>query len=274
MNVLPTRLRAMSEAALLVVADPGQRDDLRTVAGVVSEAVWQHWFAWRPPEDNRQEHEWVVFANVLAIAEAEGLTLSEKRVAVAFAFTHDTCFIPRITETMIREAADEATRARLAAGKEQQRLAHMAGGVANARFLFGQLNHPARPGQPLLTPLEIDQCAGIIAGHDLWKLRRPHPPGNDRLAVVCLEADALWPLHPLGVMADLERPDEHGRTRNSIDPAAWQAQIRNSLLTLWEYRANWAGIPGESFHDNESIFRTAAGHRLYRQWLAFWGLVG
>jgi hypothetical protein len=58
---------------------------------------------------------------------------------------------------------------------------------------------------------------------------------RDRLAVVCLEADALWPLHPLGVLADLERPDNEGAITDPSDPEKWKRQIRNSLNTLLEY---------------------------------------
>src|SRR5262249_55861247 len=161
---------------------------------------------------------------------------------------HDTCFIARITEVQIRSERDPVAQAKLIAAKNNQRLAHMDGSAANARFLLGQLS--------LLSTGEIERCVAIIAPHDVWKLGIPEPLGTDRLAVACLEADALWPLHPLGVMADLERPDEVGQIRDTTDPEAWQQQLRHSLKTLHEYRGNWSGIAGESFLDGESIFRT------------------
>jgi hypothetical protein len=55
------------------------------------------------------------------------------------------------------------------------------------------------------------------------------------------------------------------------DPAEWRKQIHHNLETLREYRKNWeAG--GEIFQDPESIFRTAEGYRLYREWAGLWGL--
>ena len=110
-----------------------------------------------------------------------------------------------------------------------------------------------------------------MPSHDYWKLGKPHPAGSDREALVCFEADALWPLHPLGVLADLERPGEAGEPKDVNDPAEWRRQVRNNLQTLREYRANWQATD-EVFQDAESIFRTAEGHRLYREWAGLWGL--
>jgi hypothetical protein len=78
-------------------------------------------------------------------------------------------------------------------------------------------------------------------------------------------------LHPLGVLADLERPGEDGKSKDVNDPAEWRRQVRNNLQTLREYRANWQGTD-EVFQDADSIFRTAEGHRLYRKWSGLWGL--
>jgi hypothetical protein len=88
---------------------------------------------------------------------------------------------------------------------------------------------------------------------------------------VCFEADALWPLHPLGVLADLERPAESGEPKDVNCPAEWRKQVCNNLETLREYRKNWEGTD-EVFLDADSIFRTAEGHRLYREWAALWGI--
>ena len=92
-----------------------------------------------------------------------------------------------------------------------------------------------------------------------------------REALVCFEADALWPLHPLGVFADLERPADDGESKDVNDPAEWRRQVRNNLQTLLEYRANWHGTD-EVFQDADSIFRSAEGHRLYREWAGLWWL--
>jgi len=258
----------MLDTALLAVKDGAEREDLRFVAGVIADTAWQRWLSSRPPEDNRPEHEWVVFANIMKIAEAERLTLSDRRIATAFAFTHDSDPIPRITEAQIR-AADGERKQRLEEAKKNQRIAHMERGAANAREILAELKDPRHAGAPLLKDEEIVRCADIVAGHDRWKLDEPHPLGTDPLAVVCLEGDALWPLHPIGVLADLERPDP---LRDACDPAAWRDALTHSLKTLRKHRANWNGLKDEPFKDDESIFRTEEGHRLYLQWRKLWGL--
>jgi hypothetical protein len=288
MSALSARLNIMLEQALRVVKSDEERNELCAVACAVSNGSWRFWQAWRPPEDNRQEHEWVVFANIIRIAESEGLNLSDKRVAIAFAFTHDSLFIPRIMEASILAIEEEADRmasrdsrraaelrleaAQLREEKKLQRARHMDGGARNAGFLLNQLTHPDHPGEPLLTPTEIDRCVEIVKMHDLWKVGTPHPPGSDKLAVACLEADALWPLHPYGVLADLERPDAQGATRDSSDPEEWRRKLEESLRALLVYRANWHDVSGETFVDDESIFRTDEGHRLYTAWRRFWSL--
>jgi hypothetical protein len=79
-------------------------------------------------------------------------------------------------------------------------------------------------------------------------------------------------LHPIGVLADLERPDAAGHSLGAAGPAVWQSQLRNNLRTLLDYRASWKDAPNETFMDEESIFRTREGHRRYREWRAFWGV--
>jgi hypothetical protein len=271
---LPVRFNSMLEQALLVVREE-HRDELCVVACVVASAAWRFWHSWRKAEDNRQEHEWIVFANVMRIAEAENLTLSEKRIATAFVFTHDTFFISRIMEQRIRDATTPQLKVQLEREKEEQRLRHMQGGAKNAEFLLTQLRDSDSPADLLYKPDEISKCVKIVSEHDLWKLRNPSPPpSSDRLAVACLEADALWPLHPLGVLADLERPNEKGETKDFADPAAWYEQLQESNRTLTEFRSKWKDISPGDFVDNESIFRTKEGHRLYNEWRLRWNLIG
>jgi len=288
LSVLPQRFDAMLVQALRVVKDDGQCEELCMMAYVISSAAWQHWLAWRPREDNRQEHEWVVFANIMKIAECETLSLSERRVATAFAFTHDSFYIPRIMEVEIERRYNEASKcektdphraqelrreaAELEEQKKQQRTEHMVGGANNARYLLTQLKHPFALATSLLTQQEASLCVEIIRRHDEWKTGAAHPLGSDRLAVVCLEGDALWPLHPYGVLADLERPDGDGNTGDFSNPAEWREKLKESCQTLLKYRANWKGTPGENFVDRDSIFRTQEGHRLYREWRGFWGI--
>jgi hypothetical protein len=273
MSDLPARFNTMLEQALLVLRDEHQ-DELCKVACIVSSAAWRFWHSWRQPEDNRQEHEWVVFANLMKIAEAENLTVSEKRTATAFAFTHDTYFIPRIMEQRVRDAKTPELKAQLEKEKVEQRIEHMQGGAKNAEFLLTQLRDPDTPADLLFEPDEIARCVRIVSEHDLWKLRNPSPPpSSDRLAVACLEADALWPLHPFGVLADLERPNENGETKDFADPAAWHQQLLESNRPLIEFRQKWKDIPPGDFIDGESIFRTREGHRLYSEWRQRWNLI-
>ena len=287
-SVLPQRFDAMLIQALRVVKDESQRENLCMVAYVISNAAWRHWLAWRPREDNRQEHEWVVFDNIMKIAECENLSLSERRAATAFSFTHDSFYIRRIMgaeiERLYKEAreceetdpcrAQELRReaARLEEEKKQQRTEHMVGGANNAQHLLTQLKHPFDSAALLLTQQEISLCVEVIRRHDEWKTGVAHPPGSDRLAVVCLEGDALWPLHPYGVLADLERPDGDGNTGDLSNPEEWRKKLEESCQTLLKYRKNWKGTPGENFVDRDSIFRTQEGHRLYREWRGLWGI--
>jgi hypothetical protein len=265
--LIPPHLAAMTARGLSAVQDPAERAELRAVAEAVAEAAFERWLGRRTPEDNRVDHEFVVFGAAMRIAEAERLSLSGKLVVACAAFLHDTYPIARITETAIRDCVkkDPQLAAALLEKKARQRIEHMQGGAQNAALLLRELEHPDRPATPIVCGEVRERCAAIIAGHDYWKLGKPYPPAEDREALMSFEADALWPLHPLGVLADLERS---GKDVN--DPAEWRAQIGQNLRTLSEYRANWQGSD-EVFQDAHTIFRTAEGHRLYREWAGLWG---
>jgi HD superfamily phosphohydrolase YqeK len=255
----------MTRRGLDLVKDPAERAELRAVVDFVAEQAFERWLCRRTPDDNRVEHEFVVFGAAMRIAEAERLPLTGKLVVTCATFLHDTFPIQRITERAIREAEarDRDLAASLREAKARQRIEHMEGGARNADLLLRELVNVSSEVR--------DRCAAIIASHDYWKLGKPHPAGSDREALVCFEADALWPLHPLGVLADLERPGEDGEPKDVNDPAEWRRQVRNNLQTLREYRANWQRAE-EMFQDPDSIFRTAEGHRLYREWTGLWGL--
>lgn len=260
---LPERLVGMLESTAGHIADSAECEEILSTAFAVADVAWERWLSRRPQSDNRHEHEFVVFDNMTRIAESESLSLPEKRIATAFCFLHDTCFIPRIMEADVLklrlsgagQEADELERKRIG-----QRAAHMRGGAKNT----------AEALEGLLESEDIERCVGLVAKHDCWKLGEPWPRGEDRLAVVCLEADALWPLHPLGVLAALELSNANGNSRDVASPAEWLAQVKESLDTLLEYRSNWSGLSAEHFVDNESIFRTAEGHRLFSVWKRHW----
>lgn len=282
---LPTHIGHLLELALRPL--PSQ-EQLAEPIRALAELVWRRWLSERPPTDNRAEHEFIVLANAIRIGLAEGLSESDLRVVAAFSLLHDTYFIPRITEAQTTAVArraqqarhegrwDEAEKweaelARLEQGKNTQRHEHMRGGARTAEEVLRR--SPDESGTARwLNDAEVDQCVAIILGHDRWKLGDPHPPSSDWRAVVCLEADALWPLHPLGVQADLERPDDDGRIKDLHDPQAWRDQLAVSVQTLRRYRRNWPADGNDPFQDRHSIFRTAAGHAIFTRWLDFWGL--
>jgi hypothetical protein len=254
----------MLECGLNFVSDEHARHELCRVTHAVAAAAFDRWLGKRTPDDNRVEHEFVVFGAAMRIGEAERLPLDGRLAVICATFLHDTHPIQRITERMIRETqSDPALAAELRRRKAAQRSHHMQMGARNAGQLLGEL--------AIVSAGVRERCEAIIGSHDCWKLGVPHPLSSDPEAVVCFEADALWPLHPLGVLADLERPDESGASRDVNDPAEWHRQVRNNLETLREYRSNWDGT-GERFQDAHTIFRTAEGHRLYREWAGIWGL--
>jgi len=286
LSKLPPRYNIMLEHALNAVSNHREKEELAVVACIVSSASWRYWQAWRPPEDNGQQHEWIVFANVMKIAESENLSLPERRIATAFCFTHDTFFIKRIMENDIDELRKKGLHKeadKLNEMKGKQRKVHMYGGAKNAAFLLKRLKHPDDPTTPLLSRDEIKTCFDIIKKHDAWKMDPPEPPSSDnRLAVTCLEGDALWPMHPIGVLADLERPKKDENTNKDItkdysDPSQWYEQLKQSLRLLVEFRPKWeevnnSKITKEDFIDDDSIFRTNEGHRLYIEWRKLWNL--
>lgn len=275
----PARLNLLLENALNGLADAEEREELRLTAHTVANATWQRWQSGRPPQDNGQDHEWIVFAHVLKIAESEGLSFTEKRIATAFAFVHDSYYIPRIMEEEIRKcerAGRHDKAAVLSKQKTQQRIEHMQHGAVHAESLLRELVRSGHPASPLFTADEISRCVELVSGHDLWKTNPPAPPPTaDRLAVSCVEADALWPLHPTGVLADLQRLAAGGEKVDLTDPLVWRRQLQQNLHTLIEFRPHWvekAAIAETDFIDSESIFRTVTGQQLFCEWRRFWSL--
>jgi hypothetical protein len=277
---LPLQLGHLIDLACQPLAHQPYFAEIQQLGQQLGEFSWNQFLAARTPDDNAREHEFIVLGNVLRIAAAEGLSAAELRVAVAFSFLHDSYYIPRITEWQIRAAVraaeEEAPGERrsqldqvardLVVAKSQQRQRHMAGGAQQAeRWL-----RTFRPAP--LSDEEIARCSHLIAHHDDWKLGRPWPSSDDRLALACVEGDALWPLHPLGILADLQRPLESGGIRDLFSPPMWKSQLRESRQTLLDYRANWSSTePG--FQDADSIFRTSAGGDIYRDWCRYYGIL-
>ena len=264
-TTLPVRLASQVELGLGFVSAPRERDELRAVVYPTAERVYERYLSKRTPDDNTPGHEFVVFLDAMLIAEAERFSLSERIVVADFCFLHDTYAFRRRTEGMIRDAlrkGNTALAAAMRAENENGRREHMAGGARITDEILRELQRPDDLRE---------RTVSIVARHDCWKLGEPHPLGADRVACVCFEADTLYPLHPIGVLADLERPDEDGAYKDITAPCEWRHQIEHSVTTLRKYRANWARLD-EQFQDDQTIFRTAEGFRLYRAWCEFWGL--
>src|SRR3954465_15586433 len=117
----------MLECGLELVRDRAERAALLPVTHAIAGATYERWVSKRTADDNRVEHEFVVFGAAMRIAEAEGLSLSEKLVVACATFLHDTFPIQRITERAIREAAalDPELAAGLQEQKARQRIEHM-----------------------------------------------------------------------------------------------------------------------------------------------------
>ena len=273
---VPVRYKLMLDDVLSTVRCREFREELGIVASAVSQVAWREWLETCGPEDNRQEHEWVVFANVMRIAEKENLNLAERRIAAAFAFTHDSYRIKDRKMEVDRPTADD---------KAKQRREHMDCGADITQRVLPTLLRPGGANRRLFDDADVKRCVDIVREHDSWKLDPPKPfPTGDTLAVVCLEGDALWPLHPIGVLADIERAntklvtDENmlGAVGSFVSPWAWEAKLKDSLATLTRsYRPAWektAKIPKSDFKDGESIFRTEEGFRLYREWRNRWNV--
>ena len=267
--IVSKRVQAEIDMGLSELKSPRAHAALRPIVETIAGEAWRRWIRANGPEHNHPHHEVCVFRLGMKIAVAEKLSLSDMAVLAAFAFCHDNYKFKRIMDARVREAeergltaAAEAMRRR----KHQQRVQHMTEGARRADEVLAGLRHPGEPARALLTAAQRRRCSGIIAKHDCWKLGEAWPLWKDRLAVCCFEADALWPLQPLGVLADVERSKE-----DLANPGVWQRKVVESHGTLLVFRANWAGMK-EPFRDRNSIFRTREGHRIYRDWCKFWGL--
>ncbi len=271
-NDLPSRMDLLLRQALSVVTDVQQLKVLTLFTQKLAGAAWQAWLGHREPKDNSQTHEFIVLGNALQIAEHQGLDLSQKRIACAFALCHDCFPIQRIMEQDQR-LADEHEQALVAQEINQQRLQHMHGGADKARELLTNLASGPNPDCLAISPQEIERCCALIAIHDAWKLSPPQPiPSHDALALCCFEADVLWPLHPLGVQADLERALANGKEVELFLPQVWNDQAHQNQLTLKLARSGWSHLPEADFVHSHVLFRTQKGYSLYKMWSDFWHL--
>ena len=258
---LPERIRAEIESGLGEIQESRARQHLRAAVKKIAAEAWERWIRFNGPQDNHPQHESTVFRLGMKIGVAEKLSLSELRVFSAFAFCHDNFKIKRIMDARVRDLEECGTAqeaAKLRREKQEQRTKHMVMGARRADRMLREIG--------VLSEAERERCAEIIRKHDCWKLGEAWPLWEDRLAVCCLEADALWPLQPLGVLADVERSGE-----DLADPLVWRQKAQESHGTMIVFRKNWDGKK-EPFRDRKSIFRTAEGHKIYKEWCKFWSL--
>ena len=77
-HLLPEHLQAMIGRGLSRVRDCAEREALRPITDAIAQAAFHRWLSRRTAEDNRTEHEFVVFDAAMRIADAERLPLSGK----------------------------------------------------------------------------------------------------------------------------------------------------------------------------------------------------
>jgi hypothetical protein len=282
---IPERYGLQIELGLNCVRDPSLRLELAPVAKTIASRAWSEFLYKTDAGNNSQAHEFSLFQVAMAIADAEQLGLSGRKVITAFVFHHDRHPIRRIMEKEIRDleeraeeiaGSDPAGAARLRAQaaelkrrRKEQRVEHMVVGSQEAQVSLPQLRNPASPTEPLLSESEIEHAVDIIRQHDGWKAGRPYPLIKDLTACICFESDVVWPLLPQGCLADLERAAAGGVLTDTLDPGHWKQKVQESLETMKRGKPVWEGL-GEPFIGN-SIFRTKEGYRLYIRWREFWG---
>lgn len=239
----------------------------------IFEVAYEQFIQVRSAEDNRKEHELVVLKHFLLIAmdaeregEGSGLSQAEWEIGSAFALLHDNYAIPRITESDLLHAGNAEHRRELELRKEEQRRHHMQRGAANAIEILHEISR--RLDEPIFTSAQVARCVEMISLHDVWKLKIAWPPTSDRLSVMAVEADALWPVSfPFGPLADIER--KRGRPCEFTDEELRKQVEENYRAQLCAYRANFAAF-GTKFADEHTFLRTEGASRILQEHLAAW----
>jgi len=212
--------------------------------------------------DNPPEHHTTVLGFMLEIATGETYDWPTVREAAAIAILHDIWPVPKITSDMIRNAPDHE-KPKLQDQRNKSVPIHMQKGSEHARNILNQLNEMRQTTE--YDTAAIDRICGVIAIHDNPKIDVPIPTENT-LAMGFREADRLWMQDPRGVRADLTRKGNNYPTR--------QERVRQSQDNVESFRAERARVypefPRSHFIDEETLFRTRTGHRIFQRLRTYW----
>jgi len=211
---------------------------------------------------NPIEHHPIVLSHMMEISMQEDLLRINVKRAAALSLLHDISSVEKITKQMIKEARKvSAARAdTLELRRQQNRILHMREGSAIAHRRLLELNESLEG--IAFDAEDIDTICEVIRIHDNPSLDIPIHREN-WLAVAFREADRLWMLTEEGIRADLERGEE----KNVNDDAACGEQLEFNMRRFREERALYRSVESTEgpFCDNETFFRTQAGHAIYRR---------
>lgn len=167
---------------------------------------------------NPVSHQVVVLEHMLAIAKAEGFAGREMRMAGALALLHDIGAVKKITKGQVKALREEAEEADPTAAeaimrradaldleRRQSRTLHMRKSSYMAQEAMLALNSVR--GEIVFDEPMIETICEIIRIHDNPTLDLPIPRSN-WMAVCLREADRLWLVTRLGILADLLRQSD------------------------------------------------------------------
>ena len=185
------------------------------------------------------------------------------------------------------ERAKDAARGNaLELERQQNRILHMREGSAKAHRYLLKLN--ADLGKVVFDANAIDTVCEVIRIHDNPSLDLCIPRRN-WLAVAFREADRLWMLTHLGVLADLARKEDSVKNAQTDDAfrdefcqayaaqieanetrivnRSYRTQLEKNIRRFREERVLYYPYePYEGpFCDNQTFFRTATGYAMYKQ---------
>lgn len=233
---------------------------------------------------NPIEHHPIALAHMLKIAtriKSPYLVLAE---AAALALLHDISAVPKITKQMVTAAGPGKGDA-LELERQENRILHMREGSAVAHRYLLALNKSL--GRIVFDSKAIDRVCEAIRIHDNPSLDIPIHRSN-WLAVAFREADRLWMITHLGILADLARKCSAVKDADEIafpeqfctayaalirdnentiaQPDKYRDQLEDNIKRFCEERELYRPLePTEGpFCDESTFFRTAEGHAIYR----------
>ncbi|NQT15637.1 MAG: hypothetical protein HQ582_22965 [Planctomycetes bacterium] len=260
---------------------------------------------------NPVAHQVVVLEHMLEIAKAEGFKRREMQIAAALALLHDIGAVKKITEGQVKALRMEAEKADPTAAeaimrradaldleRRQSRTLHMRKSSYLAQKAMSDFN--STRGEIVFDEPMIETICEIIRIHDNPTLDLPIPRSN-WMAVCLREADRLWMVTRLGILADLLRQsnDEKPVWANDltgVDVKSVQRLFRgwaelDYSLQVERFEESLGSDPllgracgGQMTHnksrfvaerklyppdegpfiDDETFFRTQKGHEIYR----------